>query len=691
MKKNHFIVILIPLISLIIGILTIGHYGINWDEPFHYRRGQAFLHYFLTGNKTYSGIPKYPPLKGTSDSGDFRNSDKLFKEVQDNPTLSDPNFRRSYYQDDAWNGEYFIDKAGSYGHPALNDILASLSNYIFYQKLGLLGDIESYHLFIVFIVSATTLSIAVFMWKQYGITQSVISSLAFASYPLLLGEQHFNIKDPVETSFYTMSILSIFLGITKKKPFFLALGILSTGAALATKFNIVFAAIPLFTWLYFHLKGKKPKGRFKFSKTFYVLILLAPFIIFGVLVVSFPTIWTNPVLGITNLLKFYKEVGSSFSQPPNYYLFKFINYYPSLWILLTTPPATLILFLCSFIFVKKFNEKNYLPLLLLLWFVTAVARISFGGALSYGGVRLIMEYIPPMAMLSGISAGHIIEAFKKGKTFVLLLIVLAFFPAIVKLVNIHPNENVYFNFLIGGLKGAKEKNINAWGNSNGNAYYPAVLWLNQNAPDNAKLTVPVNLIGNIPRFKLRPDISLSYQYWSGPAHLGEYAVELTYDYPPMQWYSLKYLNTVMKPVHEVLVDGVAIAKVWKNNPEFVYENFRQQETLDVNLKADQKTKRLSLALPETQKIMQVSIFQPTENCSPLKTGYVMTSIDGENWTREPEDIAQDQLKQSRPRIVSPVFDYYFVARESKYIIFEADSKDSCLLKATLAKVIVNKF
>src|SRR3989338_5985906 len=145
--KEKILVLFFPLIFIIYSICTINDYGINWDEPYHFRRCQAFLQYFLTGKKDYSNLPRYPALKGTTDSTNFRDSEKHFQEVIDNPTLTDPNFRRSYYQDEDWNGQYHIDMEDSSGHPALNGILAALFNKIFYQNLRILGDLESYHLF----------------------------------------------------------------------------------------------------------------------------------------------------------------------------------------------------------------------------------------------------------------------------------------------------------------------------------------------------------------------------------------------------------------------------------------------------------------------------------------------------------------------------------------------------------------
>ena len=684
---KFILVISLPLISLIIAIFTLSDYGINWDEPYHYRRGQAFLHYYLTGEKEYKGIPKYPPLKGTSDSGDFRNSNELFEEVQKNPSLSDPSFRRSYYQDDAWNGEYFIDIENAYGHPALNGILASLTNYIFYQQMGILGDLEAYHLFIILTVSVMTFFMAIFMWKKYGLIESLISSLALTTYPLLLGEQHFNIKDPIETAFYTITLISFYLGITKNSFRWLLAGIVFFGMALSVKFNIIFSIIPIGIWFIYYLHKNKLKSNFIKKITF--ALLLSPFIVLVILFISYPTIWKNPGYELTELARFYLGAGYSQSQPLNYYLFGFINFFPSLWIAVTTPPVTLLLFILSFFFIKKLFQKDSFAVLLLLWFLVALLRISLFKALSYNGVRLIMEYIPPMAMLAGISAGYIYKKINKNlKVLAIIIIFASFVPTIYKLIKIHPNENVYFNFLVGGLPGAKKINLNSWGNGYGNAYYQAVLWINKNAEENARLTLPIGLIGNIPRYKLRKDISLSNNYLSGLNHNGEYLLELTYDYPQMEWFALKYLDSAVRPVYEVKVEGIAIAKVWKNDSSYVLPEYKIQKIIPAKINYYDKSDYIELIISRPEKIMQVSLTLPTQGCEPASTGYVTTSSDGKAWAREVEDVARDQLSHSKLNGLESSFHFYFFAREAKFIRFHTEDLDSCLLDAYYPKITI---
>ena len=101
MKLSKLLIVLsIPVLFFAVSFLTLKDYGINWDEPFHYFRGQAYFHYLTTGKTDYKDI-----------SG-----------------------RRSFFQNDSYNGAYFLKTDSA--HPPASDILASLFNYVFYIKLN---------------------------------------------------------------------------------------------------------------------------------------------------------------------------------------------------------------------------------------------------------------------------------------------------------------------------------------------------------------------------------------------------------------------------------------------------------------------------------------------------------------------------------------------------------------------------
>jgi len=99
---------------------------------------------------------------------------------------------------------------------------------------------------------------------------------------------------------------------------------------------------------------------------------------------------------------------------------------------ITTQPIVLFLFGVSLIFIRKLIRKNSFVLLLFAWLAIAVLRNSLFGALSYGGVRLIMEYIPALCMLAGIGAGFLINKNKKYILVSSLIIFLAFVPTLSK-------------------------------------------------------------------------------------------------------------------------------------------------------------------------------------------------------------------------------------------------------------------
>ena len=179
--KKIFTISIIPSIFFILSLLTISHYGISWDEPMHFSRGQAYLHYFLSGDLHYS-------------KEDFSS-------------------RPSYYQVTSYDAEFFMKNDS--GHPPLNGILAATSNYIFYQKLGTLGDIDSYHLFNIVSSTFLVLVVSIFAAQTYGLFAAFISGIVIASYPLFFAESHFNIKDPAETAFFAACIWAFWNALKK--------------------------------------------------------------------------------------------------------------------------------------------------------------------------------------------------------------------------------------------------------------------------------------------------------------------------------------------------------------------------------------------------------------------------------------------------------------------------------------------
>ncbi len=577
-KKEIIVSIILAVLFFSIALFTLSDYGINWDEPGHYIRGQAYLRFFLTGKDNYNNLPKleshYPKVQGR----------KLplgitFKD--------DKSFKRSIYQyDGARTGQqtYQWYLKNDFGHPPLNGILASLFNSIFYQKLGWIGDIQGYHLLVIAVTSLAIFSIVIFTSFIYGIFAGLIAGLSIFLYPLLFSESHFNIKDPVEMSFYAFSIISFYFGITKKSWKWLILAGIASGLALGTKLNIIFVIFTVIPWII--ICKFKDISRFKwpFSKIVTLSLFSVPVIALTILFSTWPYLWGSPLSNFLSFLSYYRQIGTTTYQTSNLFISIF-NTYPLQWVIYITPLIVLLLsvFGVVYVFKKGFREKEKTSLLIFFWFLIPVLRVMMPNAGIYGGVRQIMEYIPPMAILAGIGAmaiakflnGYIVRHFKqfsnltiKPLIIVQLCIILAFIPITLKLISIHPNENVYFNPLIGGLKGAMMQNFPDWGTTLGSAYKSGIDWINLNAERNSRLALVRGLLSNIPRIFVRKDIYFSESHYSGEGKKGEYLMEV-FDYrwdldTPKEKRS--YLDKLI-PVYEEQVDGVTILKIWKNDVE----------------------------------------------------------------------------------------------------------------------------
>lgn len=574
-RQKQIIVGLILIIFFFgISIFTLSDYGINWDEPNHYIRGQAYLRFFLTGRDNYKDLPKlkshYPKVVGRTLSSKI--------------IFGDESFRRSIYQyDAARNGSQTFRwyLRNDFGHPPLNGILASLFNNIFYQKLGWIGDVQSYHLFIITITSLAIFSIFLFTSSIYGIFAGLVAYLSIFLYPLLFSESHFNIKDPVEMSFYTFSIIFFYFGITRKSWKWLILTGIVSGFALGTKLNIIFVIFAVIPWLVIYKWRDVSRFKWPFSKIVTFSLLSIPIIALTVLFGTWPYLWESPLNRFLSFLSYYKLLGTTLYQTDSQIMFFGLNTYAIQWIIYITPLIVIFLSLFGIVyaFKKGFKEKEKTSILVLFWLLVPIIRVMLPNAGIYGGVRQIMEYIPAMAILSGIGAhyivkllnGYIVKRFRQFNNttiqqLIYICIIVLFIPITLKLISIHPNENVYFNPLIGGLKGASLRNFPDWGTTLGSVYKGGIDWINQNVERNSRVALVRGLLSNVPRIFIRPDIYFSESHYSGSKKQGEYLMEVT-DYTwnlvvPQE--KREYIETLI-PVYEEKVDGVSILKVWKND------------------------------------------------------------------------------------------------------------------------------
>ena len=289
-----------------------------------------------------------------------------------------------------------------------------------------------------------------------------------------------------------------------------------------------------------------------------------------------------------------------------------------------------------------------------------------------------MEFIPAMAILTGIGVSKIKPQF--------LLIIFALFAFVIwENIKIHPNQNTYFNQIIGGLSGAKEKNIPYWGYNYGNIYFQGVEWLNNNAVPNAKLALPIVNMVNVPRIKLRPDINFSNGHLSGSNFGGEYVMEASNNWRPESWYAYAFYDKNLNPVYEIKVDGVVLLKIWKNDKQYLKipigeEKQEKIKTIDIN------DGIVNIDIGKEILLSKIVIEHGNNNCEKQKGGYVRLSLDGKTWVQESEGIDYPQIPVQWLGSDKNTFLFLINGKMTRYIFLDTQMKNSCVLNNPKVKV-----
>ncbi len=690
MKLRIKLSILFGAIFFILGIITLADYGINWDTINHLPRGQAYLNYFLTGKTDYSGLPVLFRDWYNKNDWYFQKPESL--RIDTNwPKGEVPT--RSFYQLESLPFSYFVNHDGN-GHPPLSDILAALFNRVLFVKLRLVNDIDSYRVYGVLLASCLVGLIFYWVSKVYGNFAGFISALSLSIYPLFWAESHFNNeKDIPEAVFWSFMFFSIWKGFSQKSWRWIILSGVFLGLALGTKFNILFSVFAVIPWIlyYYYPKFKELK------KSVLISFLFVPVIGIAIFVVTWPYLWADPITRTLGVIKFYKDIGLGgfdvrYAGPFG------ISTYPIKWIIYTTPLSVLFFGVIGIIAAVKrvYYKKEKNSLLFLLWLVVPIARETWPGASFYGGIRQIMEYIPALAIFSGLGAMSVRDAvynyskllkvrFRLSKSILMICISLLFLPIIFKLISIHPNENVYFNPIVGGLSGAKNMDIPYWGFSFGAPYRKGIEWINKHAEPNSKAAYAYELIPNIPRLWIRPDINFGNAFRSGYLRKGEYVITLTYQGTTIRSYYDNYLDLFQEPVYEEKVDGVAILKVWKNDDKHLKLRLKEEEAKGVTF---EKTKEgLIFDLGTERKLSRLELKYAQTNCKLVVDGSSRISSDKINWQSLPGSIPDDWgipelgVQPKNGNFIEP-----FIGESARYIEIKMSPPDSCLSKVTRFKL-----
>jgi hypothetical protein len=168
--------------------------------------------------------------------------------------------------------------------------------------------------------------------------------------------------------------------------------------------------------------------------------------------------------------------------------------------------TAIILFLIGVVLAvrKMFKKEAFIPFILfVLWFAIPLGIIILSGSVVYDGFRQILFLVPPLFLMTGYALDWIFTKIR-NLTLRFLILVLIAAPGVYSIITLHPYQYVYFNSLVGGVRGAYGNyELDYWATS----YREAAQFLNEEAPKDVRVAVfgPVEIVSPY----TRPDIKLN--------------------------------------------------------------------------------------------------------------------------------------------------------------------------------------
>jgi len=537
-RKSEILVLTFILAFVIIGALTLQEYGLTWDEGLgNLFFGERYVNFLISRDPAYL---------------DFAHKDL---DIHRRPlNLYESPFRTRPHE-----------------FPPLADMLSAATMEVLAYRFNWFDPIDAFHLMKVLLCAVLLWTLFLFARPRLGTLTAFLGILMLGTYPRFWGDMHFNPKDIPETVFFALTII-MFVTWFEKPSWQRALGVgILFGSALSIKANALFLPLILIIgvlpWQLTWQPWKKVSQHLREYRWHYGLMIASSLLIH---IISWPYLYSNPL----RLWDYYSYILSQGERQGA----RLWNWGPLIQTLTTMPEIILALLIIGIVIAVKESSSTKLPTLrlLLVWAALPIIRTSLPGMVNFDGIRHFEEFLPAVCLLAAYGGTSIVEWASKRQpkksrvwTGGLVLLVVVNIASIAT--RYSPYEYLYYNSLVGGLSGANreyafDEATDYWGAS----YRSGIRWLNVNAERNAVLYTPIaEWIVRIPApIWLRKDISVIPAETIGDslaAGRTSYIMFIT----RASWYNIIATDCVQRlsPVHEIVVDGVSILKIYRLIPK----------------------------------------------------------------------------------------------------------------------------
>ncbi len=525
--------IVLAIALIVTGFTQLKRYNVTWDEALgDFFFGQRYFSFFTSFDWRYLDFAADPYPPGYV-----------------------PDLRSSEFRFRPW--EYW---------PIANALAAATSRLLA-NRLGIVDAFDGFHAFNLF--AGAVMLVVFYRWLERWTTTmvAVVATAVLFLMPRIVGDLMANIKDFPEMVFFSLALITFFTAYERASSGGIVASGILWGLALGTKANAWFA--PLVIIAFIAVRGFGP---WRDQRTRLVLSIVGAAVLgVGLLLATWPYLWPAPLTRIIYNFKYLTlRVGRSRAGTS-------IN--PWLAIATTTPPIVLLTGAVGLpVIFRRGMRRDPFSLFLFAWLLIVGARISVGK--NFDGVRHFLEIFPPIAALAGIGTQQVGE-WLGGKRWVLATI--AAVPIVATgfaTVASHPFETAYWNAFIGGLSGARARNIpqacDYWAAS----YRLGLEWIDANVPRRSVLLVPIagHAVQLVAPLRLRRDI-LFVPYPRRPEAVGVERLRRTQFVaarvpvyvmfvPRRDWSTELDADCMqrLKPAHAWMLDGAPVLLIYRYTP-----------------------------------------------------------------------------------------------------------------------------
>ncbi|HAH23980.1 MAG TPA: hypothetical protein DCL77_09530, partial [Prolixibacteraceae bacterium] len=447
-------------------------------------------------------------------------------------------------------------------------------------------------------------------FSGYGASLFVL--LLFAVSPTFLGHAQNNLKDiPFALAYMASIYYSLKLVYTEGKPTYktilllilsiaLAIGIRAGGLLSVFYLGFFMFLKVMMDWLTHKSLDLKSVKKYLFLFT---VIFISGYLLS---LITWPYALQNPLLNpwksyqvMTDYPVTVRQIFEGRFDWSDFHPWYYLPKYMAITIpLIVFPGMAALIFLAK----KKFSSNHKVQLLLVAFTVLfPLVYVILKGSNLYGSWRHFLFVYPGIVLLSALGFHALWEKFQQRILrigFIVLLLVLSFHPVRFMAAN-HPYYYLYYNQLVGGLKGA-------YGNYETDYYYHSMRkgaeWLQQylkKEPHNS----PVIVGGNFPiqwYFRNNTDVNFVYiPYQNRSESDWDYAIIANSYIPACQLKNKTWppVNTI----HTITADGIPICAVIKRVTKDDLEGLKALEKGD-NIKSALLLQKAVQADPQNEWI-----------------------------------------------------------------------------------------